>query len=89
MPFFYMKGEVNFTPQTIDLSSTYLFLFVALATASCSFLCVCVYIVCMLILALSVGLVYIIIGIFCLASSVGLYNCLWPFVRRLPFGKCR
>uniref|UniRef100_A0A8C7TTJ2 Signal peptide peptidase-like 2B n=1 Tax=Oncorhynchus mykiss TaxID=8022 RepID=A0A8C7TTJ2_ONCMY len=34
-------------------------------------------------------LVYIIIGIFCLASSVGLYNCLWPFVRRLPFGKCR
>ncbi|KAK6288385.1 hypothetical protein J4Q44_G00389150 [Coregonus suidteri] len=34
-------------------------------------------------------LVYIIIGIFCLASSVGLYSCLWPFVRRLPFGKCR
>uniref|UniRef100_A0A8C7IWF0 Signal peptide peptidase-like 2B n=2 Tax=Oncorhynchus TaxID=8016 RepID=A0A8C7IWF0_ONCKI len=34
-------------------------------------------------------LVYMIIGIFCLASSVGLYSCLWPFVRRLPFGKCR
>ncbi|XP_077472071.1 signal peptide peptidase-like 2 isoform X2 [Stigmatopora argus] len=30
-----------------------------------------------------------VIAIFCLASSVGLYSCLWPFVRRLPFGKCR
>uniref|UniRef100_A0A6I8NNA7 Signal peptide peptidase-like 2B n=1 Tax=Ornithorhynchus anatinus TaxID=9258 RepID=A0A6I8NNA7_ORNAN len=34
-------------------------------------------------------LVYMIIGIFCLASSTGLYSCLSPFVRRLPFGKCR
>uniref|UniRef100_A0A3B1J5I4 Signal peptide peptidase-like 2B n=1 Tax=Astyanax mexicanus TaxID=7994 RepID=A0A3B1J5I4_ASTMX len=34
-------------------------------------------------------LVYMIILIFCLASSVGLYSCLWPFVRRIPFGKCR
>lgn len=34
-------------------------------------------------------LVYMIIAIFCLASSVGLYSCLWPFVRRLPFGRCR
>ncbi|XP_030629783.1 signal peptide peptidase-like 2 [Chanos chanos] len=34
-------------------------------------------------------LVYMIIVIFCLASSVGLYSCLWPFVRRIPFGKCR
>ncbi|XP_010889559.1 signal peptide peptidase-like 2 isoform X1 [Esox lucius] len=34
-------------------------------------------------------LVYVIIVIFCLASSVGLYSCLWPFVRRLPFGRCR
>uniref|UniRef100_A0A4W4G521 Signal peptide peptidase-like 2B n=1 Tax=Electrophorus electricus TaxID=8005 RepID=A0A4W4G521_ELEEL len=34
-------------------------------------------------------LVYMIIVIFCLASSVGLYSCLWPFVRRVPFGKCR
>uniref|UniRef100_A0A3P8PHX6 Signal peptide peptidase-like 2B n=1 Tax=Astatotilapia calliptera TaxID=8154 RepID=A0A3P8PHX6_ASTCA len=30
-----------------------------------------------------------VIRIFCLASSVGLYSCLWPFVRRLPFCKCR
>ncbi|XP_023121429.2 signal peptide peptidase-like 2 isoform X1 [Amphiprion ocellaris] len=30
-----------------------------------------------------------VIAIFCVASSVGLYSCLWPFVRRLPFCKCR
>ncbi|XP_061695903.1 signal peptide peptidase-like 2 [Syngnathoides biaculeatus] len=30
-----------------------------------------------------------VIAIFCLASSVGLFSCLWPFVRRLPFCKCR
>ncbi|XP_023620437.1 signal peptide peptidase-like 2B isoform X12 [Myotis lucifugus] len=34
-------------------------------------------------------LVYAIIGIFCLASSTGLYSCLSPLVQRLPFGKCR
>ncbi|XP_054031229.1 signal peptide peptidase-like 2B [Dryobates pubescens] len=34
-------------------------------------------------------LVYVIIGIFCLAASIGLYSCLSPFVRRLPLGKCR
>ncbi|XP_061097432.1 signal peptide peptidase-like 2 [Conger conger] len=34
-------------------------------------------------------LVYLIIAIFCLASSVGLYSCLWPLVRRIPLGKCR
>ncbi|XP_062966568.1 signal peptide peptidase-like 2B isoform X2 [Cynocephalus volans] len=34
-------------------------------------------------------LVYIVIAIFCLASSTGLYSCLSPFVRRLPFCKCR
>uniref|UniRef100_A0A6I8QIL5 Signal peptide peptidase-like 2B n=1 Tax=Xenopus tropicalis TaxID=8364 RepID=A0A6I8QIL5_XENTR len=34
-------------------------------------------------------LVYVIIGIFCLAASIGLYSCLSPFVRRFPFGKCR
>ncbi|XP_061095668.1 signal peptide peptidase-like 2B isoform X2 [Conger conger] len=34
-------------------------------------------------------LVYMIIGIFCLAASIGLYSCLCPFVRSLPFGKCR
>nr|XP_020649822.1 signal peptide peptidase-like 2B isoform X1 [Pogona vitticeps] len=34
-------------------------------------------------------LVYAIIGIFCLAASIGLYSCLSPFVRRLPIGKCR
>ncbi|KAM8939353.1 signal peptide peptidase-like 2B [Pelodytes ibericus] len=35
------------------------------------------------------NLVYVIIGIFCLAASIGLYSCLSPFVRRLPYGKCR
>ncbi|KAG7488053.1 hypothetical protein MATL_G00029170 [Megalops atlanticus] len=34
-------------------------------------------------------LVYMIIGIFCLAASIGLYSCLCPFVRRIPFGECR
>ncbi|XP_058138110.1 signal peptide peptidase-like 2B isoform X2 [Dasypus novemcinctus] len=34
-------------------------------------------------------LVYVVIGIFCLASSTGLYSCLAPFVRRLPCGSCR
>uniref|UniRef100_UPI004038A0D2 signal peptide peptidase-like 2B isoform X1 n=1 Tax=Callospermophilus lateralis TaxID=76772 RepID=UPI004038A0D2 len=34
-------------------------------------------------------LVYAIIGIFCLASSTGLYSCLAPCVRRLPFCECR
>ncbi|ETE59218.1 hypothetical protein L345_15055, partial [Ophiophagus hannah] len=34
-------------------------------------------------------LVYAIIGIFCLAASIGLYSCLSPFVRRFPLGKCR
>jgi ABC-type iron transport system FetAB permease component len=33
--------------------------------------------------------VYVIIAIFCLASSTGLYSCLAPCVRRLPFCKCR
>uniref|UniRef100_A0A8C5LMH9 Signal peptide peptidase-like 2B n=1 Tax=Leptobrachium leishanense TaxID=445787 RepID=A0A8C5LMH9_9ANUR len=34
-------------------------------------------------------LVYVIIGIFCLAASIGLYSCLAPFVRRIPYCKCR
>ncbi|XP_042198617.1 signal peptide peptidase-like 2 isoform X2 [Callorhinchus milii] len=34
-------------------------------------------------------LVYVIIGIFCLASSIGLYSCLSPFVKRIPFCECR
>ncbi|KAK2086960.1 hypothetical protein P7K49_032867 [Saguinus oedipus] len=34
-------------------------------------------------------LVYVVIGIFCLASATGLYSCLAPCVRRLPFGECR
>lgn len=33
--------------------------------------------------------VYVIIGIFCLASSTGLYSCLAPCVRKLPFCLCR
>lgn len=34
-------------------------------------------------------LVFGIIGIFCLASSTGLYSCLSPWVQRLPFCTCR
>ncbi|XP_051554457.1 signal peptide peptidase-like 2 isoform X2 [Myxocyprinus asiaticus] len=34
-------------------------------------------------------LVYMSIATFCSASAVGLYSCLWPIVRRIPFGKCR
>ncbi|XP_048415577.2 signal peptide peptidase-like 2 isoform X2 [Stegostoma tigrinum] len=34
-------------------------------------------------------LVYVIIGIFCLASSIGLYSCLSPFVGRISFCECR
>ncbi|XP_062848890.1 signal peptide peptidase-like 2 [Trichomycterus rosablanca] len=34
-------------------------------------------------------LVYVIIGLFCITSCVGLYNCLWPLVRRIPCGTCR
>ncbi|XP_067590524.1 signal peptide peptidase-like 2B isoform X2 [Pseudorca crassidens] len=34
-------------------------------------------------------LVYVIIGIFCLASSTGLYSCLSPLLQRLPFCRCR
>ena len=39
--------------------------------------------------ALQLPPVYVIIGIFCLASSTGLYSCLSPLVQRLPFCKCR
>ncbi|XP_030620359.1 signal peptide peptidase-like 2B isoform X4 [Delphinapterus leucas] len=34
-------------------------------------------------------LVYVIIGIFCLASSTGLYSCLSPLLQRLPLCRCR
>ncbi|KAK2119330.1 Signal peptide peptidase-like 2B [Saguinus oedipus] len=34
-------------------------------------------------------LVYVVIGIFCLASITSLYSFLAPCVRRLTFGKCR
>ncbi|XP_072457556.1 signal peptide peptidase-like 2B isoform X1 [Notamacropus eugenii] len=34
-------------------------------------------------------LVYMIITVFCLASSTSLYSCLSPCIKRLPFGKCR
>ena len=33
--------------------------------------------------------VYVITGIFCLASSTGLYSCLSPLLQRLPFCRCR
>ncbi|XP_074933834.1 signal peptide peptidase-like 2B isoform X2 [Phalacrocorax aristotelis] len=55
---------------------------------------ICVFVVmCCLMLVLLYffydHLVYVIIGIFCLAASIGLYSCLSPFVRRFPLGKCR
>ncbi|XP_008835319.1 signal peptide peptidase-like 2B isoform X3 [Nannospalax galili] len=55
---------------------------------------ICVFVVmCCLMLVLLYyfydRLVYVIIGIFCLASSTGLYSCLAPCVRRLPFCRCR
>ncbi|XP_048197907.1 signal peptide peptidase-like 2B isoform X2 [Perognathus longimembris pacificus] len=55
---------------------------------------ICVFVVmCCLMLVLLYyfydHLVYVIIAIFCLASSTGLYSCLAPCVSRLPFGKCR
>ncbi|MBZ3875819.1 Signal peptide peptidase-like 2B [Sciurus carolinensis] len=55
---------------------------------------ICVFVVlccCMLVLLYHLydQLVYAIIGIFCLASSTGLYSCLAPCVRRLPFCRCR
>ncbi|MCI4377780.1 hypothetical protein PGIGA_G00207040 [Pangasianodon gigas] len=34
-------------------------------------------------------LVHVFIWIFCITSSVGLYNCLWLIVCRIPVGKCR
>ncbi|KAF7706036.1 signal peptide peptidase-like 2 [Silurus meridionalis] len=34
-------------------------------------------------------LVHISIGIFCVTASVGLYNCLWIIVRRIPVATCR
>ncbi|XP_020835841.1 signal peptide peptidase-like 2A isoform X2 [Phascolarctos cinereus] len=34
-------------------------------------------------------LVYVMISIFCLASSMSLYNCLAPLIRKIPCGRCR
>ncbi|XP_074090784.1 signal peptide peptidase-like 2A isoform X1 [Macrotis lagotis] len=34
-------------------------------------------------------LVYVMISIFCLASSMSLYNCLAPLIRKIPCGQCR
>ncbi|XP_044521103.1 signal peptide peptidase-like 2A isoform X1 [Gracilinanus agilis] len=34
-------------------------------------------------------LVYVMISIFCLASSMSLYNCLVPLIRKIPCGHCR
>ncbi|XP_012584878.1 PREDICTED: signal peptide peptidase-like 2B, partial [Condylura cristata] len=55
---------------------------------------ICVFVVmccCMLVLLYYFydQLVYVIIGIFCLASATGLYSCLAPVIQRLPFCKCR
>ncbi|NXP60060.1 SPP2B protein, partial [Chloropsis cyanopogon] len=55
---------------------------------------ICVFVViisCLNLLGLNTFFpsVYVIIGIFCLAASIGLYSCLSPFVRRFPLGKCR
>ncbi|XP_072479373.1 signal peptide peptidase-like 2A isoform X1 [Notamacropus eugenii] len=34
-------------------------------------------------------LVYVMISIFCLASSMSLYNCLVPLISKIPCGRCR
>uniref|UniRef100_A0A8V5H978 Signal peptide peptidase-like 2B n=1 Tax=Melopsittacus undulatus TaxID=13146 RepID=A0A8V5H978_MELUD len=55
-------------------------------------ICVSVVVCCSMLILLYFfpdHLVYVIIGIFCLAASIGLYSCLSPFVRRFPLGKCR
>ncbi|XP_013010107.1 signal peptide peptidase-like 2A isoform X2 [Cavia porcellus] len=33
-------------------------------------------------------LVYVMIGIFCIASAMSLYNCLAALIRRIPWGQC-
>ncbi|XP_057565545.1 signal peptide peptidase-like 2B isoform X2 [Hippopotamus amphibius kiboko] len=55
---------------------------------------ICVFVVmccCMLVLLYYFydQLVYVIIGVFCLASCTGLYSCLSPLVQRLPLCRCR
>nr|XP_044990874.1 signal peptide peptidase-like 2B isoform X3 [Jaculus jaculus] len=55
---------------------------------------ICVFVVmCCLMLVLLYffydHLVHVVIAIFCLASSTGLYSCLAPCIRRLPFCRCR
>ncbi|XP_053321117.1 signal peptide peptidase-like 2A isoform X2 [Spea bombifrons] len=34
-------------------------------------------------------LVYVIIGVFCLASAMSLFNCLSALIRNVPYGRCR
>ncbi|KAG5847845.1 hypothetical protein ANANG_G00130520 [Anguilla anguilla] len=64
--------------DTVDVTSVMICVFVVMC---CSML--------VLLYLFYDQLVYLIIAIFCLASSVGLYSCLWPAVRRIPLGKCR
>ncbi|XP_077188462.1 signal peptide peptidase-like 2B isoform X1 [Paroedura picta] len=79
----YMKhkrddGAEKHEDETVDVSPVMICVFVVMC---CSMLVLLYY--------FYDDLVYGIIGIFCLAASVGLYSCLSPFVRRFPWGKCR
>ncbi|XP_074834329.1 signal peptide peptidase-like 2B isoform X5 [Carettochelys insculpta] len=79
----YMKhkrddGAEKLDDETVDVTPIMICVFVVMC---CSML--------VLLYFFYDDLVYVIIGIFCLAASIGLYSCLSPFVRRFPLGKCR
>ncbi|GCB60825.1 hypothetical protein scyTo_0011199 [Scyliorhinus torazame] len=78
----YMKhkhdGADKQDDETVDVTPIMICIFVVMC---CSML--------VLLYCFYLQLVYVIIGIFCLASSIGLYSCLSPFVRRIPFCECR
>ncbi|XP_053318113.1 signal peptide peptidase-like 2B isoform X2 [Spea bombifrons] len=71
-------GDKKHDDETVDVTPIMICVFVVMC---CSMLVLLYY--------FYDNLVYVIIGIFCLAASIGLYSCLAPFVRRFPYGKCR
>ncbi|KAJ8271067.1 hypothetical protein GJAV_G00122380 [Gymnothorax javanicus] len=77
-PYMKPKREERSDEDTVDVTSIMICVFVVMC---CSML--------VLLYLFYDHLVYLIIAIFCLASSVGLYSCLWPLVGWLPLGQCR
>ncbi|KAM9330554.1 signal peptide peptidase-like 2B [Gastrophryne carolinensis] len=71
-------SDKKYDDETVDVTPVMICVFVVMC---CSML--------VLLYQFYDRLVYVIIGIFCLAASIGLYSCLFPFVRRIPYGKCR